>query len=537
MEQIVDRLKVTHYDKARGQVELSQGFSEEKYLWNEDFHPTPLRLRNWGPLTYASLWFSMVAIVPTWALAVSGLALGLNWIQSLFIVFLGNAIVLIPMIIQSHAGARYGIAEPQLTRVRWGVYGAIIPSWIRAIIGMGWWGIESYIIAEASVAMYLVASNRASLLTSANAYSLALTYPHLFWITFSIVILAQILVYYFSPPTKAQPAMKALANVSAPIILASYIYLFIYTMNLAHWNFAPIMEIPTRVSGLDYWLTVIAFLNANIAYWATMALSMPDYTRFAKSQKAHILGQVWMPFMMLGIATLGTFSVGATMALGVNHGEGIQDPIILTAVLLPGITKYLVLFGIILATFVVNVFANAAAPGYDIANSFPKRLSWFKGILIGILIGTLLGAWTFYAKGAYSYITNWLLTYGTVLGAVEGIIIFDYAIIRRFKFDLADVFLSNGRYKYWKGVNPAAIISFVIAAIVTYLYYWHIIVNPITQLLFENSWLSAFLISGVVYIILMALWIIPKYQPDLKGNLLRGYYSQDTIVVFNLKQK
>lgn len=534
MEQVIDRLKITQYDSYRGQLELSSGFQEEKYLWNEDFHPTPLKLRNWGPLTYAAIWFSMVAIVPTWALAVSGLALGLNWVQSLLIVFLGNAIVLIPMIIQSHAGARYGVAEPQLTRVRWGIYGAIIPSWIRAIIGMGWWGIESYIIAEAVVAMYLVSVGKASVLTSANAYSLSVSYPHLFWITFAIVILAQIIVYYFSLPTKAQPAMKMLARASAPIILAGYLYLFIYTMNISHWNFSPILNIPTRVSGFNFWLTVFAFLNANIAYWATMALSMPDYTRFAKSQKAHIMGQIWMPFMMLGIASLGTLSVGATMAMSINHGAGIEDPIILAAVLLPGVSKYLVLLGIILATFVVNVFANSAAPGYDIANSFPKRLSWFKGILIGILISTLLGAWTFYAKGAYSYVTNWLLTYGVVLGAVEGIIIFDYTIIRRFKFDLADIFMSNGRYRYWKGINPAAIIAFLISIIITYLSYWHILVNPITEMLYANSWLSTFFISGLIYIALMALWIIPKYQRFLKGNLLRGYYSEETLVIFRL---
>jgi len=142
----------------KGQVYLDKENKVNNYLWNPDFNPVPKDLRRWGAGQFTSLWIAMAVIVPTWTLATTGLALGLSWTQVIIYMFLGNLIILIPTIIQSHGGARYGVAEPQLTRSRWGIYGAQIPSWIRAVISMGWWGIESFIIAEAATYMYFVMS-------------------------------------------------------------------------------------------------------------------------------------------------------------------------------------------------------------------------------------------------------------------------------------------------------------------------------------------------------------------------------------------
>ena len=153
------------------------------------------------------------------------------------------------------------------------------------------------------------------------------------------------------------------------------------------------------------------------------------------------------------------------------------------------------------------------------------------------MISALLGAWTFYSEGAYTYIEDWLLAYGGVLGAVAGVTIFDYAVIRRFKFELADNFLSRGRFRYWHGVNPAAIIAFAVSVILVFPPNYYLPVS-IAQLypgqawVFQNAWISAILISGLVYLPLMKYWVIPKYQPFLKGGLLGGYVSEDVKKVF-----
>ena len=532
----VDRVAVTRYDPSKGQVELTREFPEEGYLWNKGFHPTPIALRTWGAWTYLAIWFGMVTIVPTWTLSSVGLQFfGLTWWQSVFLMFLGNLIVLIPMIIQSHGGARYGMSEPQLTRSRWGIYGAQIASWIRAIISMGWWGVESYIITEAAVAMYILATGQIGSLeiSKASALSLSVSFPSVFWPTFGIVIVTQLAIFYVSPPEKAQPALKWLARIAAPIVAIGFASIFLYTMSASGWNFTPITSINTTVThNFGWWVGAFAFLNANVAYWATMALSMPDFTRFAKSQRAQTYGQIPMPFMMAIIGAIGIIATGATITLGLNGGQGIGDPVVLAAVYLPNGLNYFVLFVFLLATYVVNVFANTVAPGYDIANTYSKHLTWFRGIVIGVVISALLGAWSFYAEGAYGYIFNWLLAYGALLGAVEGVIVFDYAVLRRFKFEIVDSYLSRGRFRYAGGFNPAAIIAFLAGTGTTYLSYWGLVVNPVTDMLYANSWISAFLIAGVVYVLLMVVWVIPKYQPFLKGGLGSGYMSEETRKTF-----
>ncbi len=518
--------QAVRYDKSRGQVELNVSFPEEKYLWNRDLHPTPIAKRNWDWYTYTAIWFGMAFIVPSWSLASVGLAFGLGVLDSILLVFLGNLIVLVPMIIQSHGGARYGIPEPVLTRTRWGIYGAIFPSWIRAVIGAGWWGIETYIMAEAAVGIYAILSGKTSAIASlvakgiASPFTISIAFPQVFWATFAAIILLQIALLYKSPVPEAQPALKWFARLSAPLILAGFLALWLHFMEVSHWNYGAIFSIHAKLSGLGYWVAWLAFLNANIAYWATMALSMPDYTRFAKSQIAQTIGQIPMPFMMLLVAVLGTMTTGAVIKV---LGEPIWDPILLATLYLGGIPGIIINLLFLLATFSVNVFANTVGPAYDFANTLPRYITWFRGVLIVVAVSILLGAWTFYGS-AYGYLYNWLLTYGGLLGSVEGIIIFDYALIRRFKFELPDVYLSRGVFRYWNGINPAAFITF---AIVEFIIYAPFI--PYHSVIFSNSWIISLLLSGLIYTLLMVYWIIPRYQPHLKGSIWRGGYVSDEV--------
>ena len=519
------RVSVTRFDRDRGQLELSVGLPQEKYLWNPDIHPVPISKRNWGPLTYFLLWVSMAFIVPSWTLASVGMAMGLTPLQSILLVFAGNAIVLVPMIIQSHGGARYGLAEPQLTRTRWGIYGAVFPSWVRAVIGAGWWGIESYIITEAATALYAIATGKVAVVAYTAAhyadypFVLAKDFPTIFWGTFAIVVIAQVVVFYFSPVLKSQPALRWLARVGGPIVLVAFVALWAYFMAKAGWS----VDLALLAHGArPSLLGALAFLNANIAFWATMALTMPDYTRFARSQAAQAYGQATMPFLMLTVAVLAVMTTAASAKL---YGAAIWDPIVLATLHMAEPLAVFVLLSIMLATFMVNAFANAVGPAYDIANTFPKYLTWFRGSLAVVAISIALGAWSYYGN-AYSYLYNWLLTYGGLLGSIEGVIIFDYAVIRRFKFDLLDVFLSRGRFRYWHGINPAALVTF---AVVTFVIYAPI---PFHQVFFANSWLLSFALSGAIYLPLMAYWVIPKYQPELRGSLLTGFVSPETEAVF-----
>ncbi len=541
---VVDRVAITKFYPDKGYVELSQSFPEEKYLWNEDFHPTPVKYRNWGPLTFFSIWFGMSIEVESWSLVSVAYSFGLNWLWGIVTVFLGNAIVLIPMIIIAHGGARYGIPETPLTRSRWGVYGAWIPSLLRGIIGAGWWGIDTWIITEAIGAMYIIATHQVStLLSLAQQYPYELPFlvsvvnPLLFWSVFVVTIIARVLLLYFSPPKTGMKTLKIISW-SVPFIgFIGFIILFYYAMLAANWNWTGILSMPTTVSGSAFWYALIGLINANVAFWATMALSMPDYSRFAKSQFAQTMGQIPMPFLMTGIAALALIVTGASITV---FKFPVWDPIVLTALVVSNpILAYIALFLLLLGVIIVNIYADTVGPAYDFSNIYPKKLSWFRGVLIVVLIAALLQSWSYYFS-AFSYVEGWLLTYGAVLGGVEGIIVFDYAVIRRFKFELPDNYMSHGRFRYWHGVNPAAIIAFAISMVLVFPPNSYLPVN-ISQLypgqlwVFQNSWISAILIAGLIYLPLMKYWIIPKYQPELKGGLLHGYIADDTRKIFEQK--
>lgn len=523
--------------KDRGQVEVTETFPQESYLWNKDFHPTPVEKRTWGAFTYAAIWIGMAVIVPTWTLSTVGIGLGLNWSTTLILMFLGNAIVLIPTLIQSHGGARYGMSEPQLTRTRWGIYGAQLPSWVRAVISMGWWGVESFIIAEAAGYLYLLVSgaNMTSVIASnLGAGTLPHIYPAVFWTTFALVIIAQIAIFYISPPAKGQKPLKWLARIASPIMIVAFVVMFYAFLAPAHNNISPIINYPTMATGSGYWLAVFAFLNSNVAYWATMAVSMPDYTRFAKSQYSQTFGQVPMPFIMVAVGAMGLFGAGAAMTSGWLTSSQFfnYDPVKMISLYLPEGLAVFLLIAIILATFTVNVFANSVAPGYDIANTYSKHLTWFRGILIGIAFSLLVGAFNAYSTSFHNYVYDWLLEYGALLGAVEGVVVFDYAVLRRFRFNSTDVFRSKGRYRFLAGINPAAVIAFFVAIFVTYIGKWFLPNNLFFEYLYSNSWITAFFIAGILDVLLNAFWVFPKYSKDLKGSIGKGFQDDDTKALF-----
>jgi len=542
IHEFLERIRNTVFHPERGYVELRKEFPEQKFLWNPDFHPTPLNLRTWGAFIYFAIWFGMAFEVESWALVSIGYSFGLNWFWSILAVFLGNAIVLIPMIIISHAGARFGLPETVITRSRWGVYGSWLPVLIRGIIGAGWWGIDTWIIAESFSAMYLVSTGQTGPILEqvekgiASPVTIATVIPALFWTILVVTIVARLAILYVSPPKTGQRTLK-LMGITVPFIsLLGFIILFAYVMPEAHWQWSSILQYPTQVSGSAFWFAFIGLLNANIAFWATMALSMPDYTRFAKSQYSQVFGQLSLPFIMIAIGALGLVVTGASIFI---YKTPIWDPILLASLAIPNpIIADTAIFLMMLGVLVVNIYADTVGPAYDFANIYPGKLSWFAGAVIVTLIAAALQSWSYYFN-AVSYVENWLITYGVVLGAVEGVIIFDYAVIRRFRLSLYDNYIPQGRFRYWKGINPAAFISFAITMILVFPPNYYGI--PITQLypgqawVYQNGWISSIVIAGIIYLILMRFWVMPRYQPEVIGDFKNGFNAPDEAYIFGVK--
>ncbi|WP_162568980.1 cytosine permease [Acidianus sulfidivorans] len=447
---------------------------EKKYpdeiLSNEEILPIPNKVKNWSTLDYSMAWITMTVGVLAWEYPWFGVFLGIPWYLSVFLVFLGNLITLIPMLIQSHAGAKYGIAEPQITRSRWGIWGAFFPSAVRAIIGAGWWGINVFIITEIIVGLYLKFSGQLNkvispLLSSgsANSFTISLAVPQLFWVTFALVIIFELILLYLSPILKGQEPLKKMSKIVGPLAIFSLLFIFFYEGITSGWNMSDLGKFSVSSSSI---LFLLAFLAGNMSSWLTMAISMPDLTRFAKSQKSQMYGQIILPFIYSFAGLLGIF--GTTMAISKLHSVVI-DPVLLTLLTTPSYISLIILIPLLMETFGVNTLANLLPPGYDISNFYPRKIKWFTGVIIATVIGLLIGAWSFLGS-AYGFMINWLNTYGIALGAIVGINVADYVFIRRFSINIESLYSKSGLYTYHRGINLASILAFIISILPGYSY-------------------------------------------------------------------
>jgi NCS1 family nucleobase:cation symporter-1 len=253
----------------------------------------------------------------------------------------------------------------------------------------------------------------------------------------------------------------------------------------------------------------IPSLTAMVGFWATVALNIPDFTRYARSQRAQMVGQaLGLPTAMTVYSFIG---VAVTSASVVLFGEAIWDPVILIGRFnQPGVAL-IALIAILMATLNTNVAANVVSPSNDFANLNPRRISFRTGGLITGVIGVLMMPWKLLSDLS-SYVFGWLVGYSGLLGPIAGVMITDYYLIRRSRLNLQDLYRRGGIYEYDNGVNPRAIIALVAGIAVALVG----LVIPALRLLYDYAWFVGFGVSGAVYVILMQRAEAPANQPGLE---------------------
>ncbi len=475
-------------------VELDQALPDS-HLSNADIAPTPIRERTWNQWHIASLWVGMSVCIPTYMLAASMISAGMNWWQSLLAILLGNAIVLIPLVLNAHAGTKYGIPFPVYVRSSFGTVGAHIPSILRSLVACGWFGIQTWIGGMAiHVIFSTIWSGWASLggdwQFMGNGLPQYLAFL-LFW---------AINMYFVWAGTDS---IRRLESIAAPFLILMGIVLLGWAINkvgslgmILERSNALITTGQTLSSTEFFFQLFVPSLTAMVGFWATLSLNIPDFTRYAKSQKDQMQGQAMgllttMPlFAFIGIAV--------TAATVIIYGEAIWDPVALLARLTEesnspflGIFSMLVL---VIATLSTNIAANVVSPANSISNLLPQKISFRMGGLIAGLIGILIFPW----KLLDMYLL-WLIGYSGLLGAVGGVILADYLYIRRGQLKLADLYSESGDYRYGNGVNAAAIIATIAGIVVALLGKAH----PSLTFLFNGAWFSASIVSFIVYALLM----------------------------------
>jgi NCS1 family nucleobase:cation symporter-1 len=462
-------------------------------LWNHDLAPTAIERRTWSTYNIAALWIGMSVVITTYTLASGLISQGMNWWQAMVTILLGNCIVLIPMVLNAHAGTKYGISFPVLCRASFGVRGANVAAMLRAIVACGWFGIQTWIGALALHALLGAAWPGWNNVPGALVIAFAI-----FWGIQVLVIL------------RGTEGIKILESWSAPLLLGGGALLLWWGIGRGG-GFSRVMgQSATLQQGhATFWTIFPAALTANVGYWATLSLNIPDFTRYAKSQRSQMLGQaLGLPTTMTAFAFIG---VAVTSATIVVFGKAIWDPVVLVSKIGgAGVIIFSALV-VLAAQLTTNMAANVVSPSNDFSNLSPRRISYVTGGLITAVIGILMMPWKLYADAA-AYIFTWLLGYSSLMGALGGILIADYWIIRKQKLSLPDLFKLEGRYTYDRGFNWRAIAALIIAVAPVVPGFGHAVMTPggvvanpdVFDHLYSYAWFVTFALSFVVYLALMA---------------------------------
>jgi NCS1 family nucleobase:cation symporter-1 len=461
-------------------------------LWNPDLAPTPSACRTWSAYHFAALWIGMSVVITTYTLASGLMQAGMLWWQALSTILLGNAIVLVPMILNGHAGAKYGISFPVLCRASFGVRGANVPAILRALVACGWFGIQTWIGGLALNALL------------AAAIPAWATFGGNMWAAFAAFWLLQVAVI-----VRGIEGVKRLASWSAPLLLGGGLLLLWWAIrSVGDLGLVLAESERLQVAESSFWQLFPAALTANVGYWATLSLNIPDFTRYARDQRSQALGQaLGLPTTMVGFSFVG---VAVTSATIVVFGEAIWDPVALIA----RIGSPAVIMGgamvIVIAQLTTNMAANVVAPSNDFSSLAPRRISYVGGGLITAAIGIFMMPWRLYADAA-AYIFTWLVGYSSLMGAIGGILIADYWVLRRRELSLGDLFRFDGQYGYTRGVNPRAMAALGLGVLPVVPGFVRAAFTPGGQVaqpiwldtLHEYAWFVTFGLSFFFYLVLM----------------------------------
>jgi len=425
-------------------------------LSNADLLPVAPERRTWNWWHIASLWIGMAICIPTYTLASGLVDQGWTWQAAVGAVILGNLVVLVPIALNSHAGTRYGIPFPVLARASFGVLGANVPALLRGLVACGWFGIQTWIGGWAIYKLIEVMWPGIATLPHLLPAFVGLNTGEflcfmLFWAMNVWIVL------------RGMDSIKFLETWGSPFLLAVGVALLAWAWIRAG-GIGPMLQNPSvGPSGRPAVGSVFgAGLTSAVAFWGTMALSIPDFSRYAKSQRDQVIGQaVGLPGTMALFAFIGAAVTSATVVI---FGTRIADPVALLARIGGPLMIMLSMAGLTIATLTTNIAANIVAPANGFSNVAPHRISFKQGAMITAVIGILMMPWRLYNDAA-AYIFTWLIGYGALLGPVAGIMIADYFVLRRGELSTGDLYRRGGAYEYRRGVNWIAMIAFVLGVL------------------------------------------------------------------------
>jgi NCS1 family nucleobase:cation symporter-1 len=280
--------------------------------------------------------------------------------------------------------------------------------------------------------------------------------------------------------------VREVENWAAPYVLVMTGALLWWAVTKAN-GLGPLLAQPGKFRTFEeFWPVFVPSLTAMIGFWATLSLNMPDFTRFGRSQREQVVGQVVaLPTTMSLFAAMGVMITSATAII---YGQAIWDPVQLVGKFSSPIVVAISMFTVVVATIAVNIAANVVSPANDFANAFPRFISFKTGGLITGLLGIAIQPWRLLADPS-GYIYTWLLGYSGGLGSIAGVLVVDYWLVRRRELRLEDLYLTDGEYGGW---NMRAIGATAVGCFLA----WGGFVIPVLKPLYDYAWFVGFFAAG-----------------------------------------
>ncbi len=473
----------------------------QSHLFNKDLAPVTQAQRKWGMFSFAALWVSMSACIPTYMLASSLIGGGMNWWQAILTIFLGNVIVVVPMILNAHAGTAYGIPFPVFCRASFGTAGANVPALLRAFVACGWFGIQSWIGGNAIYKILAVFVP--SLATGSAENFLGITFAQ--FVCFMFFWAINMAVVW-----KGIECIRWLLNIKAPLLIALGLVL-LWWAHRAAGGFGPILSQPSafdagQAKAGQFWGFFFPALTGMIGFWATLSLNIPDFSRYAYTQRDQAVGQA------LGLpATMALYSfigVAVTSATTIIYGTTIWDPVDVLTRFKDPFVLVIAMLALCVATLATNIAANVVSPANDFAHLAPRKISFRTGGLITGVIGIVMMPWKLVAD-PNGYIFTWLIGYSALLGPIGGIMIADYFVCRRCQLNVKALYQPGGEYRFTNGFSVVALVALaggVLPSLPGFLATVKLINGanlPAALLgLYNYAWFVGFAIAFVVYLTL-----------------------------------
>jgi len=474
-------------------VEHAQAAGHDAGLSNADIAPVPQSRRNWKAISFFSLWVGMAVNIPTYMIAASLVDGGMSWKQAMMTVLLGNLIVLLPMALSGHAGTKYGIPFPVFARVSFGINGAHIPSFLRAIVACGWFGIQTWIGGAAIYTMVLIVFPAV-----ADTPFLMPVWIGVHWAQFTCFMIFWVM--NIALIWRGINSIRVLEHLAAPFLLLCGLALLAWAYVQAD-GFGPMLKTESQLTSDLFLELFFPSLTAMVGFWATLTLNISDFTRYASSQRSQVIGQIsGLPTTMTLFAFIGVAVTSATIVI---FGEAIWDPVVLVRRFDSPLLVFFCMVAVVIATISTNAAANVVGPANSFSNMWPSKIDFRRGGYITGVIGIVMMPWKLLADPS-GYIFTWLIGYSALLGPVIGIILVDYFLIRRTELNVDDLYRRNGQYA---GVNGRAVTALVLGVLPNVpgflvqtgvMHGQGLMVN-----LYDYAWFTGLAIAGLVYFILM----------------------------------